>query len=82
MAWVAFAAASLDYIENLGLGVSLWDEPASPWPQIALVAALGKFACIWASLLYVLTGIAAWALSRRESQPGTGRPRRPSPGSP
>ena len=35
MAWVAFAAAAFDYVENLGLGISLWDEPASPWPQVA-----------------------------------------------
>lgn len=30
MAWVAFAAAGFDYVENLGLGISLWGEPASP----------------------------------------------------
>ena len=31
-----------DYVENLGLGISLWDEPMTPWPQIALVAALAS----------------------------------------
>ena len=69
MAWVAFAAAAFDYVENLGLMVSLWDEPASPWPQISKAAAIAKFAAIYASLAYALTGVAAWALSRRRSPP-------------
>lgn len=59
MAWVAFAAAGFDYLENLGLGISLWDEPASPWPQVALVAAALKFACIALALAYALSGLAA-----------------------
>jgi hypothetical protein len=82
MAWVAFAAAGFDYIENLGLGISLWDEPASPWPQVAWVAAVVKFACIYASLLYALSGVVAWFLSRRGSRPASEPPRTPSPGSP
>ena len=62
MAWVAFAAAGFDYIENLGLMISLWDEPAAPWPQISLVAAVLKFSASAAALLYALSGIAArWA---------------------
>jgi hypothetical protein len=65
MAWVAFAAAAFDYLENVGLMVSLWDEPASPWPQISKAAAIVKFTGIYASLAYALTGIVAWALSRR-----------------
>jgi hypothetical protein len=55
MAWVAFAAAGFDYVENLGLGVSLWDEPASPWPELAFGAALLKFTGIVLSLLYALS---------------------------
>ena len=70
MAWVAFAAAAFDYAENLGLAVSLWHEPASPWPQLAWLAAVAKFACIYASLLYALTGVIAWALNRRPAQRG------------
>jgi hypothetical protein len=65
MAWVAFVAAGFDYIENLGLDISLWDEPMTPWPQVALVAALAKFAGIYTSLLYALTGIVATVLPRR-----------------
>jgi hypothetical protein len=68
MAWVAFAAAGFDYVENLGLGISLWDEPMTPWPQVALVAALGKFAGIYLALLYALTGILAAGLDWRESR--------------
>jgi hypothetical protein len=65
MAWVAFVAAGFDYIENLGLDVSLWDEPRTPWPQVAQVAALAKFAGIYTSLFYALTGLLATALRRR-----------------
>jgi hypothetical protein len=64
MAWIAFIAAGFDYVENLGLGISLWDEPMTPWPQVALVAALGKFAGIYTSLLYALSGIVATGLSK------------------
>jgi hypothetical protein len=70
LAWVAFAAAGFDYIENLGLAVSLWGEPASPWPQLALVAALLKFAAIYGSLLYALTGLIAALLARGRDRAG------------
>ena len=66
-AWVATAAAGFDYVENLGLGISLWDEPASPWPQLAFAAAVLKFACIYAALLYALSGILARFSARRAS---------------
>jgi hypothetical protein len=56
-AWAATAAAGFDYVENLGLAVTLLDEPASPWPQISLVAAIAKFAGIAAAVLYLLTGL-------------------------
>jgi hypothetical protein len=82
MAWVAFIAAGFDYVENLGLGISLWDEPMSPWPEITLAAALVKFAGIYSALAYALTGIVAWALSRRGRQPASEPPRTPSQESP
>ena len=65
MAWVAFAAAGFDYVENLGLGISLWDEPATPWPQVSYVAAVLKFAAIYSSLLYALSGLAGTLIARR-----------------
>lgn len=64
MAWVAFAAAGFDYVENLGLGISLWSDPASPWPQVAFGAALLKFAAIYSALLYALSGMIATLLAR------------------
>jgi hypothetical protein len=67
MAWVASAAAGFDYIENVGLGISLWDEPATPWPQVAFVAAVLKFAAIYLSLLYAVSGFAAALLARRRA---------------
>jgi hypothetical protein len=64
-AWSAFAAAIFDYVENVGLAVSLWDEPTSPWPQISYVAAVLKFATSYAALAYALTGIIGSLLARR-----------------
>jgi hypothetical protein len=69
MAWIASAAAGFDYVENLGLGISLWDEPAAPWPQISFVAAVLKFAAIYASLLYALSGAIGAILARRRTTP-------------
>jgi hypothetical protein len=63
-AWAATAAAGFDYVENVGLTVTLLDEPASPWPQISLIAAIAKFAGIAAAALYLLTGLGIrWASS-------------------
>jgi hypothetical protein len=56
MAWGGVSAAGFDYIENLGLDISRWNEPMTPWPQTALVAAMAGFAGIDTSLLYALTG--------------------------
>jgi hypothetical protein len=67
MAWVAFAAAVFDYVENAGLAVSLWGDPASPWPQIAWVAAILKFTASGLALAYALTGGAAWLAARRSA---------------
>jgi hypothetical protein len=58
-AWAAFGAAGFDYLENLGLAVSLWGDPASPWPQLAWVAALLKFTSIGIALACALSGVAA-----------------------
>jgi hypothetical protein len=75
MAWVAFAAAVFDYVENLGLGVSLWDEPTSPWPQLAFGAAVLKFTTSGLALLYALSGVVAATLARgRPSRAGSTSP--------
>ena len=59
LAWLALAAAGFDYVENAGLAVSLWDEPVSPWPQVAAGAASLKFAAIGLTLLYALSSALA-----------------------
>jgi hypothetical protein len=69
MAWVAFAAAVFDYVENVGLMVSLWGDPASPWPQLALGAAVLKFTASSLALLFGLSGAIAWLLGRRQATP-------------
>jgi hypothetical protein len=67
MAWAAFAGAVFDYVENVGLAVSLWGHPASPWPQLSAVAGSLKFVLTGLALVYALTGPVAWLLSRRAS---------------
>ncbi len=62
MAWVALAAAGFDYVENLGLDISLWGHPASPWPEISRVAAQLKFAAIYLTLAFGLSGVLAAAI--------------------
>jgi hypothetical protein len=74
MAWLAFAAAGFDYVENLALAISLWDEPVSPWPQLAFGAAVLKFTAIWLAILFALSGGIAWFGTRRRAS-GTRSPR-------
>jgi hypothetical protein len=56
LAWAASAAAAFDWAENVALAITLLDGPTSPWPAIALGAAIPKFAGAWAGLLYALVG--------------------------
>jgi hypothetical protein len=64
LAWVATSAIVFDYVENLGLAVSLWGEPAAPWPQLAFVAAVLKFAAILAGLV----GVLSWPSAARRAR--------------
>jgi hypothetical protein len=63
-AWAASAAALFDWTENVALAVQLLDEPAAPWPAVALGAAIPKFAGAWIGLLYALLGGAAALVGR------------------
>ena len=65
MAWAAFAAAAFDYVENLGLDISLWWDPASPWPQISAAAATLKFSAIALCVLYASSGAVAALIGAR-----------------
>jgi hypothetical protein len=71
IAWLASAAAVFDWAENIALAAILLDEPASPWPVVALVAAIPKFACSTTALLYALAG-GAVALARRPARVANG----------
>ena len=64
LAWVATAAAGFDYVENLALGISLWGDPASPWPQLAFAAAVLKFTAIALALLYGLSTLCTTPLRK------------------
>jgi hypothetical protein len=69
VAWVATAVTVFDWTENIALAVVLLDEPTSPWPAVALVAAILKFAGTWAALLYGLAGGAVALVGRVRGRP-------------
>jgi hypothetical protein len=69
MAWLATAAAAFDYVENVGLDVTLWGHAASPWPQLSYAAALLKFSAIAVTLAYALSGLLAAAVTARRPPP-------------
>jgi hypothetical protein len=70
LAWAASAAAAFDWAENVALAGSLLDAPTSPWPAIALGAAIPKFAGAWAGLLYALSGGAVALAGRMRHRGG------------
>jgi hypothetical protein len=69
IAWLATAVAAFDWVENIALATILLDEPASPWPAVALGAAIPKFAGTWAALLYALAGGAVSLAGRGRRAP-------------
>ena len=56
LAWGQWLAALLDTVENIALLNILLNAPASPWPQIARLCAVFKFALVFLGLLYALMG--------------------------
>lgn len=59
LAWGLWLGALFDYIENIALVALLLGPVVSPWPQIAWVCAVVKFAMIFLGLAYALFGLAA-----------------------
>ena len=62
LAWGLWAAAALDYVENIGLVVLIFGTVTSPWPQLAAVCAAIKFALLAAGLVYAFYGLARKAV--------------------
>ncbi len=62
LAWGLWAAAALDYVENIGLVFLLFGTVRSPWPQLAAVCAAIKFALLAAGLVYAFYGLAMKAV--------------------
>lgn len=61
LAWGAWLAAGLDYVENIALIQLLLGATAGLWPPLAFLCAAIKFILVILGLLYVL---AAWLVSR------------------
>ncbi len=57
LAWGQWGAALLDAIENSALVWCLLREPVSPFPQIAAVCAVVKFALVGAGIVYIFAGL-------------------------
>jgi uncharacterized membrane protein YhaH (DUF805 family) len=62
-AWAAVAAAVFDALEDAALLVVVESGPEQPWPRIAFVFAVLKFACAISATVYVLTGLVARAVA-------------------
>lgn len=62
-AWLSLAAAPLDAAENAALWLTLQGE-GSPWPQVALICAVPKFAVVALALVVLGLGGAAAGLRR------------------
>lgn len=67
LAWGQWLAAILDGLENTALFIILIRAPESPWPQIARIAAMVKFALVILGLLYVLVRIVERYVIRKSS---------------
>jgi hypothetical protein len=60
LAWLQWFAGLLDAVENIAL-LNVLDGPVEqPWPRLAQLCALAKFALILLGLLYMIYGWAAW----------------------
>lgn len=57
-AWLAFAAAVFDGLENAALFNLLWPDTAPPWTRFALAFVLLKFATLASTLVYILSVVA------------------------
>jgi hypothetical protein len=57
LAWGQWIAALFDGLENTALFIIMVQSPASPWPQIARLAATVKFSMIALGLLYIAVRI-------------------------
>jgi hypothetical protein len=73
LAWGQWLAALLDAVENIALLNILLSAPASPWPQIARLCAVFKFALVFLGLLYALMG-SIWLVWTARRRPGTIEP--------
>jgi hypothetical protein len=57
LAWGQWLAALFDAAENVGLLMTLYRAPATPWPQLACACAAVKFLLLGAGLIYTLAGL-------------------------
>jgi hypothetical protein len=68
-AWTVLAAAPLDAVENAALLRTLAD-PSSPWPELAWLCAVPKFALVMMALAYVAFAGPSALLQRLRSPEG------------
>lgn len=66
LAWSLWGAAVLDAVENYALFTMLVNGASEPWPQVAWISALVKFAIVIIGISYVLVGLAAGYLLKNQ----------------
>jgi hypothetical protein len=64
LAWGQGCAAVLDAVENVALWLVLVGPVVDPWPRLAQVCAVPKFALVFAGLLYAAIGAGSVLVGR------------------
>ena len=62
-------AAVCDAVENANLLLTIGQDGAQPWPLLAGVFALVKFATLTPAQVFVLVGLVVWLVRRRRRAP-------------
>ena len=56
LSWTVVLAALLDVVENIALTIMIFGSVVSPWPELAQLCAILKFAMIFISIVYAIYG--------------------------
>jgi hypothetical protein len=71
LAWGLWLAAICDYIENIALITLLFGRVVSPFPEIAGVCAVIKFAMILIGSIYIIYGLVMRIIPKRSTRAAT-----------
>jgi hypothetical protein len=71
LAWLMWAVAILDYVENYAINQMLRGRIESPWPKTSSISASLKFALIGAGITFIVTSLVVRLLLRNAPRVGS-----------